>query len=52
MPTNVLMLLRCAVLFDMESGMPRCKIIANEGSHGGDRDIKFHIACILDNDLW
>jgi len=52
LPTNVLMLLRCAVLFDMESGMPCCTIIANEGSHGGDQEIKFHITCILDNDLW
>jgi hypothetical protein len=52
MPTNVLVLLRCAVLFDMELGTPCCTIIANEGSHGGDQDIKFNIACVRDNDLW
>ena len=52
MPTNVFVFLRCAVLFDMELGIPHYKIIANEGSHGGDQDIKFNIACVRDNDLW
>jgi len=52
MPTNVLVALHCSVTFNMVFGIPRCQILANEGSHGGDPDILFCIDCVRDNDLW
>jgi len=52
MPTNVIVRMYCAVIFDMLSGVPRCRIVANESSHGGDENNFFEINCVMDNELW
>jgi hypothetical protein len=43
---------RCAIIFDMVDDQARYRIVANEGSHGGDKNRDYVIHCILDNELF
>ncbi len=51
MPTNVIVHMRCAVILYMLFDVTRCRIIANESSHGGDVNNNFEIHCVMDNQL-
>jgi len=51
-PTMAILFCRCAVIFDMVDDQARCRIVANESSHGGENHREYVIDCILDNDLF